>query len=156
MERKKYNYDESIYMEGFKDGQRSMAIMVATRLLAIKDDDEISEITNLPKEDITSLRASIDEGQNKEVVDAAHEVREESESKLTYLRDTPSHGTALVEPSFVRIVRQKANLTQASLAKQIHVHENTVTNWETSSGPIRMKEENYRLLLSVLANTVEE
>jgi ribosome-binding protein aMBF1 (putative translation factor) len=140
------NPEEKAYMEGFRDGRRAMAASVARRLFGMKSDKEISFITSLSVEELQSLRT--EENARRAIFEA--EQSELPMEGLTFLRDVAQSGTALVEPSFVRTVRNTLGLTQAALAKKLGVHENTVGSWETSELPVRIRKATYEQLLFLI------
>ena len=70
------------------------------------------------------------------------------EETAAAVRPAPAllRGLALVEPNFVRIVRDARGLTQPALAKLLGVHPDTISDWESAPGPIRIKLASYRRL----------
>ncbi len=60
-------------------------------------------------------------------------------------------GLALVEPNFVRLVRTARHLTQPQLAGILGVNARTVCEWETATGPIRVKTASYDRLQKMSA-----
>lgn len=146
------NSDEKAYMEGFRDGRTSMAASVARRLFGLKSDREIAFITGLNAEDLAKIRE--EEESRKNTVE--EEQASYSLEGLKFLRDVALSGTALVEPTFVRMVRDTLKLTQASFARKLGVHENTVCSWETSDLPVRIRKATYEQLLYLLGTHNEE
>lgn len=138
------NFEEKAYMEGFRDGRKAMAASVARRLFGLKSDKEIAFITGLSLDELANIRAEEDARRIQS------EVEQDSMDGLTFLRDVALSGTALVEPSFVKTVRDTLGITQAGLAKKLGVHENTVGSWETSELPVRIRKATYEHLLFLL------
>lgn len=144
--------EEKAYMEGFRDGRRAMAASVARRLFGLKSEKEIAFITGLSLEDIANIRA--EEEARRLQIEA--ELASDPMDGLTFLRDVALSGTALVEPTFVKTVRDKLGLTQAALAKKLGVHENTVGSWETSELPVRIRKTTYEHLLFLIGGEKQE
>ena len=124
------------WKEGFEEGRRAMAKTVASRLAASMQEDEISAIVGF---DVRQLfgesSAAEDEG--------AAEGRVQARSRY----DRPAvPGLKLVEPAFVRTVRAARRLTQPQLASILGVNARTVSEWETSPVPLRMKSSSYARL----------
>ena len=53
----------------------------------------------------------------------------------------------------VRTVRAARGLTQPELARIVGVHPDTVSDWESAPGPVRIKESSYRKLAQLAAKT---
>lgn len=146
-------YDDA-YGEGFTDGRHSMAASVAKLLLETMTNEAISEVTGLPIAAVAAIRNPESENADSlapsgETVGAVLNAEIDDVSPFSIVRDNPIAGTTLVEPSFVRLVRLVNDLTQASLAKLLSVHERTVCTWETAETPIRMKTATYSKLLDI-------
>ncbi len=143
-------YDDA-YSEGFADGRSSMASSVAKLLLNQMPDEAISEITGLPSPTIAAMRNPAEENPatSNTVSEPVQNVEDEATSSFSLVRENPTSGTTLVEPNFVKLVRLVNNITQASLAKELGVHERTVSLWETAETPIRMKTATYLKLQKI-------
>ena len=137
-------YDDA-YGEGFVDGRSSMASSVAKMLLNQMTDDEISEITGLASAVVAAIRnpEKDNPATSNTVSEPAKHAEDEATSSFSLVRENPTSATTLVEPSFVKLIRLVNNITQASLAKELGVHERTVGAWETAEMPIRMKTATY-------------
>ena len=142
------NFEEKAYMEGFRDGRKAMAASVARRLFGLKPEKEIG----LSLEELANIRAEEDARR----IQTETELATDPMDGLTFLRDVALSGTALVEPSFVKTVRDTLGLTQAALAKKLGVHENTVGSWETSELPVRIRKATYEHLLFLLGGENQE
>ncbi|MDD4059847.1 MAG: helix-turn-helix transcriptional regulator [Kiritimatiellae bacterium] len=134
---------DDAYGEGFADGRRSMALAVVRKFLPLHSDSALSDVTGLPEAEIAALRDP--DAHARTAASAADAVRESDGPRL-WSRDAPAHGTMLVEPGFVRLVRAARSFTQAALAKRLGVHERTVCAWESADMPIRMRSATYELL----------
>lgn len=143
-------YDDA-YGEGFADGRSSMATSVAKVLLDQMTDEAISEITGQTPATIAAMRSST-EANSTTADPSAGSPKEDASgatSSFSLVRENPISGTTLVEPSFVRLVRLVNNITQASLARELGVHERTVCLWETAEMPVRMKTTTYSKLQAI-------
>ena len=138
---------DDAYGEGFADGRRSMALAVVRKLLPLHSDAALSDVTGLPAAEIAAIRDPDAQTQ----APAADAVRESDGPRL-WSRDAPAHGTMLVEPGFVRLVRAAKGVTQAALAKRLGVHERTVCAWESADMPIRMRTATYEFLKKLSLN----
>ncbi|MGI5868602.1 MAG: hypothetical protein ACOX9C_04030 [Kiritimatiellia bacterium] len=138
---------DDAYGEGFADGRRSMALSIASKLLPLHSDAVLSDITGLAPTEIAAIRNP--DANPKTEAPASEAVRESSDRTRLWSRDTPSYGTMLVEPGFVRLVRAAFGDTQAALAKRLGVHERTVCTWESADTPIRMRSATYELLKEI-------
>ena len=121
------------YLEGFAEGRRSMARSVALKLRGTMPDDEVASLVGLAPSELDALLAP---------------PTPRPEETAAAPRPAPAvlRGLALVEPNFVRIVRTARGLTQPALAKLLGVHPDTVSDWESSPGPVRIKLASYRRL----------
>lgn len=146
------NTEEKAYMEGFRDGRKAMAASVARRLFGLKSEKEIAFITGLSHEELSNIRK--EEEARHVLVDS--ELASDTIDGLTFLRDVALSGTALVEPSFVKTLRNTLGLTQAALAKKLGIHENTVGSWETSELPVRIRKSTYEHLLFLLGEEKQD
>ena len=140
---------DDAYGEGFADGRRSMALAVVRKFLPLHSDSALSDVTGLPEAEIAALRDP--DAHARTAASAADAVRESDGPRL-WSRDAPAHGTMLVEPGFVRLVRAAKGFTQAALARRLGVHERTVCAWESAAMPIRMRTATYRLLKDLSLN----
>ena len=150
---------DSAYGEGFLDGRKSMAESVSRKLLSLNTSSaEIAAITGLAISEVEALRFSDSElppaASDSPENDSA-EADADSDGPFTILRENPAYGTTLVEPRFIRLLRDVNNMTQAKLAGILGVHERTVCAWETSTLPIRMKTATY-LQLKSISNSQDE
>ena len=143
---------DDAYGEGFADGRRSMALAVVRKFLPLHSDSALSDVTGLPEAEIAALRDP--DAHARTAASAADAVREADGPRL-WSRDAPAHGTMLVEPGFVRLVRAARSFTQAALAKRLGVHERTVCAWETADQPIRMRTATYAQLKRLSLNEPE-
>ena len=150
---------DSAYGEGFSDGRKSMAVSVSRILLSKNaSPEEIADITGLAISEVEALRFSESEPQPtppdslKKNSDGA---ATDSDGSYTILHENPAYGTTLVEPRFIRLLREVNNMTQARLAEILGVHERTVCAWETSTVPIRMRTATY-LQLKTISNSQDE
>lgn len=145
-----FGYDDA-YGEGFADGRNSMATSVAKMLLDQMNDETIAEITGLPSPAIAAMRSSTEENETtaNPILEPTTDVETEPATSFSLVRENPTAATTLVEPSFVKLVRLVNNITQASLAKELGVHERTVCLWETAETPIRMKTATYSKLQAI-------
>ncbi len=143
-------YDDA-YGEGFADGRRSMASSVAKMLLDQMTDDAISELIGLAPPVIAAMRSPVEaiSATSDLVPEPLNIAADEAAASFSLVRENPISGTTLVEPSFVRLVRLVNNITQASLAKNLGVHERTVGAWETAETPVRMKTATYSKLQKI-------
>ena len=121
------------YLEGFAEGRRSMARSVALKLRGAMPDDEVASLVGLAPAELDALLAP---------------PTPRPEETAAAVRPAPAllRGLALVEPNFVRIVRDARGLTQPALAKLLGVHPDTISDWESAPGPIRIKLASYRRL----------
>ena len=126
------------WMEGFAEGRRSMARSIALKLRGTMPDEELASLVGLSPADLETLLAPPDPAPDAPPAAAP--------AAPAFIR-----GLALVEPNFVRVVRDTRGLTQAQLAKRIGVNERTVCEWETSPGPVRIKMSSYRRLAALAA-----
>lgn len=146
---------DDAYGEGFLDGRRSMALAVVRKLMPLHSDAELSNITGLAEAEIAAIRDPTPPAEPGPLPkDAPDAVREADGSRL-WLRENPAHGTMLVEPGFVRLVRTVRGFTQATLARRLGVHERTVCAWETADQPIRMRTATYAQLKRLSLNEPE-
>lgn len=143
-------YDDA-YGEGFVDGRSSMATSVAKLLLNQMTDDAISDITGLASAVVAAIRNPEKENPatSNTVSERAKHVDDVAASSFSLIRENRTSATTLVEPSFVKLARLVNNITQASLAKNLGVHERTVSMWETAEMPVRMKTATYLKLQKI-------
>ena len=146
------------YLEGFAEGRRSMARSIALKLRGALPDDELASLVGLSAPELEALLSpphprpeeTVDSGEGApEAVPAggaAAGVGERRQRAHAVVR-----GLALVEPNFVRMVRMARHLTQPQLARMLGVNERTVCEWETASGPIRVKTASYDRLQKMSA-----
>lgn len=117
------------YLAGFAEGRRSMARSIALKLRGSLPDDDLASLVGLDADGLEALLAPPDPAPER-------------------TRATPVlRGLALVEPGFVRMLRAARGLTQPELARLVGVHPDTVCDWETSPGPVRIKSASYRRLV---------
>ncbi|MBQ9727907.1 MAG: helix-turn-helix domain-containing protein [Kiritimatiellae bacterium] len=126
------------WMEGFAEGRRSMARSIALKLRGTMPDEDLASLVGL---DAAALEALL----------APPEPRPEAPAGAAPAAPAFIRGLALVEPNFVRVVRVSRGLTQAQLARRLGVNERTVCEWETASGPVRVKTSSYKRLASLAA-----
>ncbi len=144
---------EAAYREGFLDGRASLAKAVAVRLHGHVDEAMLSECLDMPVDRIHAMAATEapcppDPDARGESADPAHaHGRLTGGTSFNLIRETPTPGTAWVEPGFVRLVRQVNHLTQTELAAQLGVHERTVCVWETAAKPVRLRTATYEKLV---------
>lgn len=145
-------YDDA-YGEGFADGRKSMAASLVRKMAERLDDGQIAELTGLATSEVAALRNPAQEDyaqDNAQELDAQTATADADAPQLTFLRESPLRGTALVEPRFVKIVRAVNGFTQARLAELLGVHPDTVSTWETAGAPVRMKTATYERLHEML------
>ena len=141
-------YDDA-YGEGFSDGRKSMASSIAGRMLAAHDDLTIADITGLHPSEVAALRnpGGVTSAESEATPEQGRE-----QSPFMLLRENPVPGTMYVEPRFVKLVRTLKGMTQASFARELGVHSDTVSTWETADIPIRMKTTTYEKILEMHQN----
>jgi len=130
------------YLEGFAEGRRSMARSIALKLSGSVPDEDLASLLGLSPEELASLLAP-----------PTPRPEESAAEPVAAAVPAPVRGLSLVEPNFVRIVRAARNLTQPQLARILGVNERTVCEWETASGPVRIKDASYRKLAQLASRT---
>ena len=121
------------YLAGFAEGRRSMARSIALKLRGSLPDDELASLVGLDAAGLEALLAPPDPAPER-------------------TRAAPVlHGLSLVEPAFVRMLRAARGLTQPELARLVGVHPDTVCDWETAPGPVRIKAASHRALVRLAA-----
>ena len=116
-----------------------MANSIAVRMLEGYDDLTISDVTGLHPSEVAALRNP----------DGATAEQEKGGSPFMLLRENPISGTMYVEPRFVKLVRTLKDMTQAGFARELGVHADTVSTWETADVPIRMKTATYEKIIAM-------
>ena len=129
------------YLEGFAEGRRSMARSIALKLSGAMPDEEIASLVGLAPDELAAL-----------VAPPTPHPEETAAAERPAVAPTALPGLSLVEPAFVRTVRAARNLTQPELARIVGVHPDTVSEWETAPGPVRIKEASYRRLAQLAAS----
>ena len=127
------------YLEGFAEGRRSMARSIALKLSGAMPDEEIASLVGLAPDELAALVAP----------PTPHP--EETAAERPAIAPAAVPGLSIVEPAFVRTVRAARNLTQPELARIVGVHPDTVSEWETAPGPVRIKDASYRKLAQLAA-----
>ena len=131
------------YLEGFAEGRRSMARSIALKLSGAMPDEEIASLVGLAPDELAALLAP-------------PTPRPEEAARAVPPAHAPIRGLSLVEPVFVRTVRAARNLTQPELARIVGVHPDTVSDWESAPGPVRIKDASYRRLVQLAASARAE
>lgn len=126
------------WMEGFSEGRRSMARLIALKLRGTMPDEDLASLVGLDAAGLEALLAPPDP-------------RPEAAPPGAPAAPAFIRGLALVEPNFVRVVRSARGLTQAQLARRLGVNERTVCEWETATGPVRIKSSSYKRLAALAA-----
>ena len=129
------------YLEGFAEGRRSMARSIAVKLAGTMPGEEIASLVGLAPDELAALLAP------------PTPRPEEEAAKAAAAPHAVIRGLSLVEPVFVRTVRAARGLTQPELARIVGVHPDTVSDWESAPGPVRIKESSYRKLAQLAAKT---
>ena len=118
------------YRQGFRDGRASMARSIAVKLTGSMPDEELASLLGLSPEELSEL------------------LRAKAESPVA---PVGASGIAahlrIVEPNFVRTLREARHMTQPAFAKLLGVHAHTICEWETSFVPVRIKAETYERLI---------
>ena len=129
------------YLEGFAEGRRSMARSIALKLSGAMPDEEIASLVGLAPDELAALLAP-----------PTPRPEEAAAAARPAAAPAALPGLSIVEPAFVRTVRAARNLTQPELARIVGVHPDTVSEWETAPGPVRIKEASYRRLAQLAAS----
>lgn len=122
----------SDYRQGFSDGRTSMARSIAVKLTGSMPDDELASLLGLSGEELVELLQNKPEEPLSPVG---------ASGIAAHLR--------IVEPNFVRTLREARHLTQPAFAKLLGVHAHTICEWETSLVPVRIKAETYDRLIGL-------
>ena len=130
------------YLEGFAEGRRSMARSIAVKLAGTMSDEEIASLVGLAPDELAAL-----------LEPPTPRPEEEAAENAAPAPHAVIRGLSLVEPVFVRTVRAARGLTQPELARIVGVHPDTVSDWESAPGPVRIKESSYRKLSQLAAKT---
>ena len=118
-----------------------MARSIAVKLAGTMPGEEIASLVGLAPDELAALLAPPTPSPEEEAAKAAA-------APHAVIR-----GLSLVEPVFVRTVRAARGLTQPELARIVGVHPDTVSDWESAPGPVRIKESSYRKLAQLAAKT---
>jgi DNA-binding transcriptional regulator YiaG len=132
------------YLEGFAEGRRSMARSIAVKLAGTMSDEEIASLVGLAPDELAALLAP-----------PTPRPEEEAAKKAAPAPHAVVRGLSLVEPVFVRTVRAARGFTQPELARILGVHPDTVSEWESSPGPVRIREASYKKLAALAAKNAK-
>ncbi len=130
------------YLQGFAEGRRSMARSIAVKLAGTMSDEEIASLVGLAPDELAAL-----------LEPPTPRPEEEAAEKSAPAPRAVVRGLSLVEPVFVRTVRAARGFTQPELARILGVHPDTVSEWESAPGPVRIKEASYKKLAALAAKT---